>query len=213
MRNMRCFRSSSWAGAWLLVGAFGIAAAACGPNNSSGTGGSGTGATGAGTGATTGAGGVTPADGCYDYTSFDGTSPTVQFKADVLPIFRQSCGLSASCHQAENPPLPAEHFLGPSVSMPAPTAMQIEEILSGIVGVKSVDEPDMDVVAPGDPAHSFMMYKLDGDPSNLDGLTCSKLKCAAGMTCLLSMPSGGPQLPTDERDRIRRWIAQGAKND
>ena len=209
MRKTQCSPSPFWAGAWLLAGAFGLIAGACSSNSSTGTGGH----AGAATSTGTGTGGLSPANGCFDYTSFDGMTPTVTFKADVLPIFRQSCGLSASCHQAESPPLPAEHFLGPSVSMPAPTAMQIQEILSGIVGVKSVDEPDMDVVAPGDPAHSFMMYKLDGDPSNLDGLTCSKLKCAANMTCLLSMPSGGPQLPADERDEIRRWIAQGAKND
>ncbi len=209
MRKPRSSPSFFWGCAWLLAGAFGLGAAACTSSNSTGSGGSGT----AATGASSGGGGDSPANGCFDYTGFDGMTPTVTFKADVLPIFRTSCGLSASCHQSQTPPLPAEQYLGPSLSMPAPTAAQIASILSGIVGVKSVDEPDMDVVAPGDPAHSFMMYKLDGDPTNVNGLTCPNLKCAANMSCLLAMPSGGPQLPSTERDTIRRWIAQGAKND
>jgi len=206
MRKPRCSPSFFWASAWLLAGAFGLTAAACSSSNSTGGGGS-------STGASTGMGGSSAPNGCFDYTGFDGMTPAVHFKADVLPIFRPSCGLSASCHQSENPPLPAEHYLGPSVSMPAPTAAQITEILNGIVGVKSQDEPTMDVVAAGDPAHSFMMYKLDGDPTDVNGLSCSNLKCAANMSCLLAMPSGGPQLPAAERDTIRRWIAQGAKND
>jgi hypothetical protein len=176
----------------LLVGAFGLIASACSSSSSGGD--------------------------CYDYTTFDGTAPAVHFQADVLPIFRQSCGLSSSCHGSENPPAAGQHYLGPSLSDPAPTAAQIKEILDGM-NQKSADEPDMNVVTAGHPETSFLMYKLDGpnDPTSTDPsatiVDCVKLKCAASMTCLLPMPSGGPQLPAEERDTIRRWIAQGAKND
>jgi hypothetical protein len=200
MSNVRQFRLGLLP--LLLTGAFGLVSAAC--SQSSGGGGGGNGS---------GSGGSPGGNGCFDYSGFDLTSPAVQFQADVLPIFRQSCGLSMSCHGSETPPLPAEHFLGPSIMDPAPTAMQIEEIIGGIVGQKSVDNPDMDIIATGDPAQSFMLYKLDGDPTNLNGLTCPTLTCAANMTCLLSMPSGGPSLPDTERNTIRRWVAQGAKND
>ncbi len=195
MGHVRHFRPSLAA---LFVGAFGLLSAACA--SSSGGGG--------------GTGGDGPdSNGCFDYSGFNEKTPTVQFQKDVLPIFRKSCGLSMSCHGGEVPETPGQHFLGPSISDPNPDAMQITEILGGIVGAKSADEPEMDVVAPGDPAHSFLLFKLDGDPNNLNGLTCPTLKCASNMSCLLAMPSGGPSLPEGDRDAIRRWIAQGAKND
>jgi hypothetical protein len=209
MRNVRQFRPSLLT--LLLVGAFGLISAACG--QSSGTGG------GSGGGkSSTGVGGLVNGNGCFDYTGFDLTTPTVTFKADILPTFRQSCGLSTSCHGTappSPPPLPAQHYLGPSVSDPAPTAAEIQGILAGIVGVKSIDEPDMDVITPGHPETSFMLYKLDGDPNpcNPNPITCPKLECAKTMTCLLAMPSGGTPLPDETRDQIRRWIAQGAKDD
>jgi hypothetical protein len=202
MRNVRQIRPALLP--LLLVGAFGLVSAACGQASGGGGG--------------SGSGGSPGGDGCFDYTNFDGTTPTVHFQADVLPTFRLSCGLSTSCHGTEPPsppPTAAQHYLGPSISDPAPTAMQIEEILGGIVGKKSIDEPDMDVIAPGDPAHSFMLYKLDGDPnpSNMNPITCPKLECVASMSCLLAMPLSGASLPDAERDTIRRWVAQGAKND
>jgi hypothetical protein len=72
------------------------------------------------------------------------------------------------------------------------------------------------IIAASAPQNSFMMYKLDGDPNlaNMNNqVTCATLTCATAMTCGGSMPSCGPQLPQTQRDTIRRWIAQGAKND
>jgi hypothetical protein len=181
----------------LLFGAFGIISAACGGSTSGG-----------GTGAST-------AGDCYDYSTFDGGGTTVSFVNEVLPIWRQSCGLSMSCHGDPSPTVAGQHYYGPALSAPAPSAAGITQILMDTVGVSSIDEPEMDVVKAGDPAHSFMMYKLDGDPNNIiSGVNCSKLQCATASpnACLLSMPSGGPQLPAAERDTIRRWIAQGALN-
>lgn len=157
-------------------------------------------------------GGAEP--GCYDYESFDGKSTTVAFKADVLPILRRSCGLSSSCHSSESGP-PGQHFYGIATSAGEMTDAQIKTIFDQSVGAAATAEPEMKVVAAGDPEHSFLMYKLDGDPmAALDAqLTCATLKCVADKSCLSSMPQGGPQLPAEERDTIRRWIAQGAKND
>jgi hypothetical protein len=67
----------------------------------------------------------------------------------------------------------------------------------------------MDVIKAGDPANSFMLYKLDATPD----VNCSVLTCAANMTCLLPMPYDDAQLSLATRDIIRRWITQGAKND
>jgi hypothetical protein len=181
----------------LLFGAFGIVSAACGGSTS----------TSSGPGGSSAAGGD-----CFDYTTFD-AGATVSFKTDVLPIWQGSCGLSTSCHGNPTPGVMAQHYLGPN-NMTTVTSAEITTLLAGVVGVTSIDEPDMDVIKAGDPAHSFMMYKLDGDPNNpTSGVSCTKLQCATTMPngCLEPMPQG-TQLPQMERDLIRSWIAQGALN-
>jgi hypothetical protein len=185
----------------LLLGASGLVAVAC-TKSSSGSSGSG------------GEGTSTPG-GCFDYTGFDETTPTVTFKADVLPIFQNSCGLSMSCHGANPPTVPSQMFLGPALPAMA-SSTDIAAIFAGAVGVKSVDDSDMDIIDPGSPESSFLMYKVDSDPMSVNGVTCSTLTCAAPSSatpCLSGMPLDGDQLSLADRDTIRRWIAQGAKND
>jgi hypothetical protein len=203
------------------LGLAALALAACTKSTGSGTGGH---TTGSG-----GSGGAAAGD-CFDYTGFQ-TTPAVSFGTQVLPIFRNSCGISSVCHGCDDSDTCTDSgvkpYLGPSVGSPDPTAAQIAAIFAQTVDQPAalqpslidpsvmVGDPDMKIVAAGDPAHSFMMYKLDGDPtaSNMnDEVSCSKLTCAAGMTCGGAMPSGGPQLTSSDRDIIRRWIAQGAKN-
>ena len=197
----------------ILLGAIGLVSAAC--SSSSGSGGT--------------------VNDCYDYTSFDGTTPAVSFQTQVLPIFRASCGLSSSCHGCDAMNEPGcttggfNPFLGvSSAAMPGPlSTAQMQAIIDQTVGktastqTSSVDppavvgDPDLKIIAASDPQHSFMMYKLDGDPNAADPnaqVSCVTLTCATSKGCGLAMPSGGPQLPQSERDTIRRWIAQGAKN-
>lgn len=65
----------------------------------------------------------------------------------------------------------------------------------------------MGIVATSDPDHSFLMHKLDHT------LECSLLQCAATQNCGNPEPFGSSEpLPANTRDSIRRWIAQGAKN-
>lgn len=165
-------------------------AAACGPStpSTSSSGASGPGGSGA---------------ACFDYGAFDGATPTVSFQTDVLPIFRQSCGLSSSCHGTTSSPGP---FLGPKLSDPPPDPSVIEQIFDANVGVPSSAEPSMLLVSPSDPERSFLLHKID------DTLECDLLVCADDDSCGDAMPVGSP-LDADKRDVIRRWIAQGAKND
>jgi hypothetical protein len=164
---------------------------------------------GAGCGGSSGSG----EPGCFDYSSFDDMTPAVSFKTDVLPILRQSCGLSSSCHSEETPSVPSQHYYGSPLSAGDLTDTQIKAIFDQSVGVASIDNPDMKVVAAGDPEHSFLVYKIDGDPNSATGLTCSALTCAKDKSCGTSMPQGGPAMDEASKDKIRRWIAQGAKND
>ncbi|MEO7328766.1 MAG: hypothetical protein ABI193_09330 [Minicystis sp.] len=166
---------------------------ACGGSGGSGTGGSG--------------GAEAPL--CFDYTGYDGTTPATTFVADVLPIFRLSCGLSASCHGTESGHPDDQHFLGPKTKDPTPTALQIQAIFDQNVGVSSLANPDMKIIDPGHPETSFLMFKLDG-------VQCDALTCAtkAKNACKDLMPLGNTK-PMDaaKRDIIRRWIKQGAMND
>jgi hypothetical protein len=177
---------ASLAGASLALGA------GCGGGGSSGDGGKGGGG-GEGGGA---------ADACFDYTSFKGDSPTVTFSTEVLPIFRNSCGLSSSCH-GTNPP-PGQPYLGPNNDAPTPTMEEMQTLVNAL-DAPSTKEPTMNLVSPGAPQSSFIMYKLDG-------VDCSRLKCAKAEDCGDLMPVGSTK-PIDQtkRDIIRRWIAQGAK--
>lgn len=160
------------------------------------------------TSSTTGAGGAGSGGGssasCFDYASFDGQSPAATFKGDVLPIFRRSCGLSASCHGAAPGPV-GQPYLGPPQSAGDATAPQIQAIRDALLDVASTKEASMKRVAAGAPESSFLLYKLDG-------ADCSTLACAATKGCGAPMPQGSG-LSSPERDLVRRWIAQGAKDD
>lgn len=174
-----------------LGAAFGTSG--CGGNGGSGTGGAG--------------GTVDPATVCFDYSTFDPESlVAVSFKTDVLPILQRSCGLSTSCHGDASAPKKAQPYLGPNKNTTA-TPDDITKILAGTVGVKSVADPMMDVIKVGDPEHSFLMYKIDGQT------LCEKLSCAATDDCGTIMPQGYKEpMDESERMRIRYWIAQGAAN-
>jgi hypothetical protein len=166
--------------------------------------GGGSGGTGGGGGSGTGG---SPEPACFDYTGYDGTTPAVSFKTDVLPIFRTSCGLSASCHGSESGHPADQHYLGPRNSDPDPTEAQIQAIFDQNVGVASVINPDMKIVDPGHPESSFLMFKLDG-------VKCETLTCAAKSACKTLMPQGNTKpMDAGKRDTIRAWIKQGAKND
>lgn len=224
---MRRRPASLFFASYLVVAAMGFAATVttgCGGSREEGDGGesSGGGTTdgsstsdasstsdGSGTADTTAGSGTTDTtgmpDACFDYSTFDGTRPSASFLVDVLPVFQQSCGLSMTCHGSQVPVAPNHPYLGPSPANQA-TPQDIEEIFAQIVGVASVTEPSLAIVTPGEPESSILMHKLDAT------LECDALACAQADGCGAPMPLRGTQLPDDQRDAIRRWIAQGAQN-
>jgi hypothetical protein len=135
---------------------------------------------------------------CGDYTapaSFDALAPAVSFSRDVVPIFTQSCAFS-TCHGATVGPANGV-FLGRGD--PA-------RVHAAIVGAKGDELPTMPFVTPGDPRQSYLMRKMDGSQCALD------TQCTGG-SCQGSMPKSDVPLELATRDVVRRWIAQGAKND
>jgi hypothetical protein len=184
-----------------VLASFLVFAAASGAAFSTAGCGGGTGGSGGG-----GGGGGNAAAACFDYSKFDGTTPAVSFKTDVLPLFQRSCGLSTACHGDASMPFQDRPFLGPNKMVTA-TADDIAKILAGNVGVAASLEPSMSLIKASDPENSFLMYKLDGE------IECSKLSCADTKACGVLMPQGATEpLAQTERDTIRRWIAQGAAN-
>lgn len=117
-------------------------------------------------------------------------SPATTFRADVMPILQTSCTFS-SCHGGGNGGLRLGNDADANVE--------------ALVGVAAKQLPSMKRVEPGKPALSYVVRKLDPDAhAALSGCDpdCGEL-----------MPQNGDPLPESERDTIRRWIAQGAKND
>jgi hypothetical protein len=143
-------------------------------------------------------------DACHDYSTFKSDSKVVSFKTDVLPLFRRSCGFAGSCHGSQTPPKPDQPFLGPPMLDPAPDQMTIDKIFTQNVGVTS-QKSTLKIVEAGSPQKSFLMHKMDNT------LTCPDAACE---NCGVLMPLGATApLAAAERDIVRLWIAQGAKND
>jgi hypothetical protein len=66
---------------------------------------------------------------------------------------------------------------------------------AAMVNVPSRQQPNLMIVAPGDPEHSYLLHKLEGR-STITGLR---------------MPRNGPPFLTDGQIRvIKRWIENGA---
>jgi len=143
---------------------------------------------------------VPDAGPCTAYVStIDLQTPTVSLAHDVMPVFAASCA-SASCHGIADMPQGGV-FLGAELAQGSDSST----VRAMLVGASASEMPTMSLVAAGDPTHSFLMHKLDGDQCQFD------TACVGG-SCMLTMPFGTAQLSADDRDTVRRWIAQGAND-
>jgi len=145
----------------------------------------------------------TPGGTCPLYevpSGIDLTQPVVSFKNEVMPIFNATCN-SGSCHGSSLKPAGGV-FLGSE----AARGGDASSVRMGLVGAAAQEMPSMPLVTPGDPAKSFLMHKLDADQCAFAG-QCTIGNCGALMPNGSSMP-----LPPTNRDQVRRWIAQGAKD-
>lgn len=197
------------------------------PGGASGAGGSAGGAGGTGAGGASGSGGA--AVGCFPYNGWNGMSPTVSLRNDLLAnaserpasgggVLRRACAFS-SCHNDVSKE--ADLFIGPLLrdSMTqmeiSITPADVTRMLGNVDGVMRPSKtlPSMQIVKPGDPANSFLMRKMDGCFTDIQSM-CTALEppLPGDGPCGAQMPQKADPLEADERDLIRRWIAQGAKN-
>ena len=155
----------------------------------------------------------------------DLSTPTVSFQKDIRPIFEQSCSLSTQCHGQSGTiqTTPWVMYLGT-----VDGGTDAAEIMSGMIDVPSPENAKMPIVKPGDPEHSWMMHKLDFDHCAYAADCNATTNAMQYPSCGFGMPYNSTSLCLDsqkdcvaqqtistqygERDQIRRWIAQGAKN-
>jgi hypothetical protein len=145
---------------------------------------------------------------CTPYTSTADLSQPVSFRKDVMPVFLASCG---GCHKHGMNTTPNSLALSLGDA-----GVEPDELVTKLVGVKSAEVPDMDLIAPGDPGNSYLMHKIDNDQCTLTA------ECNAGALgskypdCGKAMPpvpaSSPPKLSVATRDLVRAWIHQGAQN-
>ncbi len=120
-----------------------------------------------------------------------GSSSPTSFRKGVVPIFYESCALTA-CHGSR------ESNLG--IYLP----YEPEDIYKELSKL-STQATNIPFVKPGDPDGSYLLLKMDGRQGTL-GARCTTKDCGAAMP-------PGEVIDAAKRDIIRRWIADGAKND
>jgi hypothetical protein len=146
---------------------------------------------------------------CTAYTSTADLSQPVSFRKDVMPILHMSCG---GCHKSGMNATP--HSL--ALTLGDAGVEEPSGLRTKLVGVMAAELPDMALIAPGDPANSFLMHKMDDDQCTLAA------ECNAGAlgskfpNCGNAMPpvaaSMPPKLSAATRDIVRAWIHQGAQD-
>jgi hypothetical protein len=111
----------------------------------------------------------------------DPIDPTATFTRVQAEVFTPTCA-TAGCHS--------------TVGTQSNLVLTPARSYAAIVGVASVEMPQVLRVAPGDPAGSYLYRKLTG--TNITGDR---------------MPQGLPPLPADKLKLVRDWIRRGAPND
>jgi hypothetical protein len=104
---------------------------------------------------------------------------TADFKSIQETVFTPIC---SRCH----------------IGASAPEGLQLDagHSFSLLIGVPSVEQPNLLRVKPGDPDNSYMVHKIEGLPGISGG----------------RMPLGETPLPQATIDAIRQWITNGAPN-
>jgi len=182
-----------------------------GPTSGSAT--SGTGTSGAATSGTGMSGGAS-----------SGTGAMMSFTNDIMPIFQTSCAKPIACHNdpttaIKNAPGGGRPYLGTAIDGGPETPADIMKVYVGLTtdgmspnhstSWELLKPMPMKYIAPGDPAHSYLMIKMDGTQ------TQPMYDCSSGDfvgMCGLFMPSDSTTGPLDQatRDKVRNWISQGA---
>jgi hypothetical protein len=121
------------------------------------------------------------AAGCGSGTTASSSTAAAgnSLKNDVQPIFNNSCVV---CHQGAGQ---------------AGLALEPANAYKNLVNVASTQAASLKRVAPGDPAHSYLLDKLNGTQVQSGGSGAQ-------------MPYGAKPLPAGQISLIQQWIQGGA---
>lgn len=155
----------------------------------------------------TGANGDEP---CFDYASYV-PYPDITFSVDVMPLLQRHCN-DAICHGGLPSEAKAKLWLGTPEGELA-TAEVRQLVLSQLVSIRSLTEPNVGLVIPRKPAESFLMLKLDGCQNDPSFQCTPQPTPISNEPCGDRMPQGADALGETELDMFRSWIALGARND
>jgi hypothetical protein len=145
----------------------------------------------------------------------------VSFQRDVMAIFAASCSTSSICHGQMNEAAEENLYLGLSATPESSGPGDVAAVYAGLVGMKSLEDPSMNLVTAGDLDASYLWHKISGDP-NSD--TAVAMGCEAAATganpcsdCSAAAPCGVPMPFTGSLDpsaicTIQNWIMQGAND-
>jgi hypothetical protein len=138
-------------------------------------------------------------------------SAAVSFQADIVPIFQSSCTLSSVCHGQMNNSTEEGLYLGENEGATSASA-----VYAMLVGVRSMQDPSMNLVTPGDSSRSYLWHKVYGDQDTLANectqATTMCVDCTASTPCGDLMPYLGEPLPFADLCAIEGWIGRGAPN-
>lgn len=103
------------------------------------------------------------------------------YRTEIAPLLQSNC---ATCH------LTGQEAGGMSL-IP-------DKAVATLVNVKALGAPKMTRVVPGDPDNSYIIMKLEGTHIEKGGVGAQ-------------MPFGAAPLSPEKIAKIRKWIAEGAK--
>jgi hypothetical protein len=130
----------------------------------------------------------------------------VSFRRDLMLPLQRNCS-DEICHGSSTASQ-AGLYLG----APLPTPVDVSSVIARLVSVPSRTAPELSLVAPGDPARSFLLLKVEGC-QNASTLVCRAQPGAHGAEpCGDTMPQAARPLCNAERDFLRRWVRQGASD-
>jgi hypothetical protein len=133
--------------------------------------------------------------------SSSSTKATVSFKDDVIPVLRQNCS-STGCHGAKE--------FNKGIYIPCCKDTDNATIYEELKKDSRLGAGKF--VVPGDAKASFLMLKMDNTQGTLDAKCTDPDSVLPPKNCGESMPQGDGLLPQADRDLVRKWIDQGAKN-
>ena len=147
-------------------------------------------------------------------TGDTGGSEPVSLRRDLMPMFYGSC-TERACHDSTEPK--AQLCLGAEDNCDGDADcldLDATRLHHAIVDIDSRTTPRMSIVTSGDPANSFMLWKMSGCQAGAD-LDCNAEPGALGdEPCGDPMPRGAAHVDACNGELefliLARWIAEGA---